>query len=193
MLVRPLNAMSTEDIDAFSRIWKQSKEAGNPEGAIRLLQGHNVALLCFDEQGVVCGAITYSLLARVRALGIGWVCIPVRHKRYGEIFNCMFDEVHKMAGGFNVFMELDSADKLNIELAQSRSFRKIPIDYMSLDMPGIPQDNKVILLVRSNGPVSNYVAFLEAWFTEAYCIGGIERDPRFADLVRQARALENKF
>lgn len=193
MLIKELDTMSSSDVKAFHKIWKLSKEAGDPEGALRLLEGNNGALLCFDEKGEVVGAVTYGKMKRVNALGIGWICIPVRHKRYAEIFNCMFDEVYKLAGKMNVFMELDDADKMNIQLALARSFRKVPISYVALPMPGIPQDNRVILLVRSNGPVSNYVAFLREWFTQAYGIHSIECDERFHDLIAQAAALENKF
>ncbi len=193
MTVRELDPMSESDLKAFATIWKQSKEAGDPAGAIRLLQAPNGGMLCFDEQGAVCGAITFSNLHQVHAFGIGWICIPVRHKRYGEIFNIMFDEVYRLAGADNVFMELDAADKMNIQLAYQRSFRKVPLDYIALDMPGIPQDNKVLLFVRSNGPVDNYVQFLKAWFTYAYQLPNIEYDPRFKQLAQQAAKLEHKF
>lgn len=193
MIARELDPMSEADRKAFATIWKQSKEAGNPDGAIRLIQEPNGAMLCFDEQGEVCGAITFSKLHRVHAFGIGWVCIPVRHKRYGEIFNTMFDEVYRLAGEDNIFMELDAADKMNIQLAGQRSFRKVPLDYMALPMPGIPQDNKVLLFVRSRGPVDNYVQFLKAWFTYAYQLPNIEFDPRFQQLASQAAKLEHKF
>lgn len=193
MIVRELDTMSQADLDAFATVFKQSKEQGVYEGAIRLLQPPNGGMLCFDEQGVPCGAITYSDLPRVNAFGIGWICIPVKHKRYGEIFNTMFDEVYRLAGDRNVFMELDMADKQNVQLAEARSFRKLPIDYCTLDVPGVPQESKEILLVRSRGPVDNYADFLKAWFTYGYMISDVESDERFQHLVEQVRPLEHKF
>ena len=193
MLVRELDPMSELDLKAFRKIWKLSKEAGDADGAIRLLAAPNGGYLCFDEQGGACGAITYSDFKQAGALGIGWVCIPVKHRRYGEIFNCLFDEVNKLAGDRAVFMELDGIDKLNIQLAESRSFRRVPIAYCALPMPGVPRDTKVILLVRHEGPFTGYVKFLEQWFVHAYGERNADADDGYQNIIRQARALEGRF
>lgn len=193
MLVREIDPMSEKDMQRFRKIWKLSKEAGDADGALRLLASPNGGYLCFDEQGDACGAITYCDFRQAGAFGIGWVCIPVRHRRYGEIFNCLFDEVYKLAGNRAVFMELDGADKMNIQLAESRSFRRLPIDYCALPMPGVPRDTKVILLIRHDGPFNGYVKFLTQWFTHAYGIQNAEADGEYRNIIQQAQAIEGRF
>ena len=195
MLVRQFDPMVAEDVECFKRVHKLSKEVGNPEGILRIMYNPNYSLLCFDEKGMPIGCTTYCVLPkRTNAMCVGYVMIAKNSKKkYAEVFHAMFDEVLNIAGDHAILMELDNDDKEDIRLALSRSFKKVPIDFDSIGIDGVPYVSSVSLFVRSLRPIANWEETLLDMYHVSYRLPNAENDPRVKRILEQVGPLNGRF